>query len=159
MNIIKYIIIRSVKCSPVNTSPIWLWYLDNSERGEPSSDITEQQNFVHHSGSQESWCLSQAVSAGGRVHPGQVASPLQGNTQTTKHTPKGNLEKPIKQSCFWTVRGSRSTRREPTHAWGEHANSRQKDPRQRIEPRTLLLQGNSATNCATVQLYPTSNIP
>ncbi|MED6233454.1 hypothetical protein ATANTOWER_012025 [Ataeniobius toweri] len=37
--------------------------------------------------------------ARGRVHPGQVASPSQGNTQTTKHTliqtPKGNLERPI----------------------------------------------------------------
>ncbi|MEQ2223490.1 hypothetical protein ILYODFUR_037289 [Ilyodon furcidens] len=34
-----------------------------------------------------------------QVHPGQVASPSQGNTQTTKqtliHTPKGNLERPI----------------------------------------------------------------
>ncbi|MEQ2272201.1 hypothetical protein XENORESO_016476 [Xenotaenia resolanae] len=34
-----------------------------------------------------------------RGHPGQVASPSQGNTQTTKHTfihtPKGNLERPI----------------------------------------------------------------
>ncbi|MEQ2219940.1 hypothetical protein ILYODFUR_000276 [Ilyodon furcidens] len=27
----------------------------------------------------------------------------------------------------------------------------QKDPRPGIEPRTFLLQGNSATNCATVQ--------
>ncbi|MEQ2235071.1 hypothetical protein ILYODFUR_037887 [Ilyodon furcidens] len=40
-------------------------------------------------GKQEEW-------AGGGVHPGQVASPSQGNTQTTKHTlihtPKGNLE-------------------------------------------------------------------
>ncbi|MEQ2285833.1 hypothetical protein AMECASPLE_035947 [Ameca splendens] len=29
----------------------------------------------------------------------------------------------------------------------------QKDPRPGIEPRTFLLQGNSATNCATVQPY------
>ncbi|MEQ2316156.1 hypothetical protein AMECASPLE_029827, partial [Ameca splendens] len=37
--------------------------------------------------------------ARGGVHPGQVASPSQGNTQTTMHTlihtPKGNLERPI----------------------------------------------------------------
>ncbi|MEQ2302757.1 hypothetical protein AMECASPLE_009986 [Ameca splendens] len=37
------------------------------------------------------------------------------------------------------------------HAQGEHANSKQKDPRLGIEPRTFLLQGNSATNCATMQ--------
>ncbi|MEQ2253921.1 hypothetical protein ILYODFUR_037502 [Ilyodon furcidens] len=34
-----------------------------------------------------------------RVHPGKVASPSQGNTQTTMHTlihtPKGNLDRPI----------------------------------------------------------------
>ncbi|MEQ2302893.1 hypothetical protein AMECASPLE_011343 [Ameca splendens] len=37
------------------------------------------------------------------------------------------------------------------HAWGEHANSMQKYPQPGVEPRTFLLQGNSATNCATVQ--------
>ncbi|MEQ2248325.1 hypothetical protein ILYODFUR_018045 [Ilyodon furcidens] len=35
----------------------------------------------------------------GRVHPGQVTSPSQSNTQTTMHTlihtPKGSLERPI----------------------------------------------------------------
>ncbi|MEQ2280675.1 hypothetical protein AMECASPLE_022339 [Ameca splendens] len=40
--------------------------------------------------------ISSSLWARGRVHPGQVASPSQGNTQTTKdtliHTPKGNLE-------------------------------------------------------------------
>ncbi|MED6243287.1 hypothetical protein ATANTOWER_017955, partial [Ataeniobius toweri] len=48
---------------------------------------------------------------------------------------------------------NRSTRREPTHARGEHANSMQKDPRPGVEPRTLLLQGNNATNCTTVQPF------
>ncbi|MED6268369.1 hypothetical protein CHARACLAT_021710 [Characodon lateralis] len=39
-----------------------------------------------------------------------------------------------------------------THACtGEHANSMHKDPRPGIKPRTILQQGNSATNCATVQ--------
>ncbi|MEQ2314449.1 hypothetical protein AMECASPLE_012265 [Ameca splendens] len=37
------------------------------------------------------------------------------------------------------------------HAWGEHANSMQKDPRPGIEPRTFLLHGNSATNCVIMQ--------
>ncbi|MEQ2287755.1 hypothetical protein AMECASPLE_015849 [Ameca splendens] len=43
--------------------------------------------------------ISSSLWARGRVHPGQVASPSQGNTQTTMHTlihtPKGNLELPI----------------------------------------------------------------
>ncbi|MEQ2291779.1 hypothetical protein AMECASPLE_016446, partial [Ameca splendens] len=42
--------------------------------------------------------ISSNLWARGRVHPGQVASPLQGNTQTPMHalihTPKGNLELP-----------------------------------------------------------------
>ncbi|MED6250296.1 hypothetical protein ATANTOWER_028719 [Ataeniobius toweri] len=38
-----------------------------------------------------------------------------------------------------------------THAQGEHTNSMQKDPWLRVKPRTFLLQGNSATKCATVQ--------
>ncbi|MEQ2175368.1 hypothetical protein GOODEAATRI_017290 [Goodea atripinnis] len=43
--------------------------------------------------------ISSSLWARGRVHHGQVASPSQGNTQTTMHTlihtPKGNLELPI----------------------------------------------------------------
>ncbi|MED6267063.1 hypothetical protein CHARACLAT_008356 [Characodon lateralis] len=43
--------------------------------------------------------ISSSLRARGGVHPGQVASPSQGSTQTTMHTliytPKGNLERPI----------------------------------------------------------------
>ncbi|MEQ2267335.1 hypothetical protein XENORESO_004558 [Xenotaenia resolanae] len=43
--------------------------------------------------------FSSSLWAGGGVHPGQVDSPSQGNTQATMHTliltPKGNLERPI----------------------------------------------------------------
>ncbi|MEQ2316877.1 hypothetical protein AMECASPLE_036908 [Ameca splendens] len=43
--------------------------------------------------------ISSSLWARGGVHPGQVISPSQGNTQTTMHTlfhtPKGNLERPI----------------------------------------------------------------
>ncbi|MEQ2237991.1 hypothetical protein ILYODFUR_028769 [Ilyodon furcidens] len=43
--------------------------------------------------------ISSSLWARGRVHPGHIASPLQGNSQTTMHTlihtPKGNLELPI----------------------------------------------------------------
>ncbi|MEQ2265834.1 hypothetical protein XENORESO_013298 [Xenotaenia resolanae] len=67
-------------------------------------------------------------------------------------TPKGNLERPInlKVMIFWTVGGSWRTWREPMHAQGEHANIMQKDPGPGVEPMTVLLQGNSATNHATV---------
>ncbi|MEQ2206898.1 hypothetical protein XENOCAPTIV_004320 [Xenoophorus captivus] len=37
------------------------------------------------------------------------------------------------------------------HAQGKHANPMQKDPWPGIEPRTFLLQGNSATKCTTMQ--------
>ncbi|MED6254339.1 hypothetical protein ATANTOWER_023400 [Ataeniobius toweri] len=53
-----------------------------------------------------------------------------------------------RQCTFWT--GSRSSQREPTHGWGRHANSMQKDPRPGFEARTFLLQGNSAANGATM---------
>ncbi|MEQ2221795.1 hypothetical protein ILYODFUR_019285, partial [Ilyodon furcidens] len=61
-------------------------------------------------------------------------------------TPKGNVERPATLTVmfFWTVEGSWRTQR-------EHANSMQKDPQPGVEPRTFLLQGNSATNCTTVQ--------
>ncbi|MED6241687.1 hypothetical protein ATANTOWER_023963 [Ataeniobius toweri] len=39
--------------------------------------------------------ISSSLWAGGRIHPGQVTSPSQGNTQATMHTPTGNLELPI----------------------------------------------------------------
>ncbi|MEQ2266896.1 hypothetical protein XENORESO_020959 [Xenotaenia resolanae] len=93
--------------------------------------------------------ISSSLWAGGGVHPGEVASPSQGNTQATMHTlihtPKGNLKRPINLTGMsWTVGGSQSTRREPTHA-----NSMQKDPYPGVEPRTFLLRGNSATNCVS----------
>ncbi|MEQ2282823.1 hypothetical protein AMECASPLE_004769 [Ameca splendens] len=48
--------------------------------------------------------ISSSLWVRGRVHPGQVASPSQGNTQTTMHTfihtPKGNLERPIDLTCM-----------------------------------------------------------
>ncbi|MED6278391.1 hypothetical protein CHARACLAT_023336 [Characodon lateralis] len=60
-------------------------------------------------------------------------------------TPKGNLEKPNNLTVFWTVGGSRSIWREMGTTCFLHA--------ERPQPRTFLLQGNSATNCATMQPY------
>ncbi|KAK5601247.1 hypothetical protein CRENBAI_002310 [Crenichthys baileyi] len=49
--------------------------------------------------------ISSSLWAGGRVQHGQVASPSQGNTQTTTHTlihtPKGNLERPINLTVMY----------------------------------------------------------
>uniref|UniRef100_A0A3P8U9Z2 Uncharacterized protein n=1 Tax=Amphiprion percula TaxID=161767 RepID=A0A3P8U9Z2_AMPPE len=73
-----------------------------------------------------------ADSGEGRGHPRQVTSLSQGYIQrqtiTLTFTPTGNLEYQLTSAYFWTVGGSRSTRRKPTHAQGEHANSMQKDP-------------------------------
>ncbi|MEQ2290132.1 hypothetical protein AMECASPLE_000388 [Ameca splendens] len=39
--------------------------------------------------------ISSSLWTGGGVHPGQVASPSQGNTETHSFTPEGDIEKPI----------------------------------------------------------------
>jgi len=75
--------------------------------------------------------------ARGGVHPAPVASPSQGHTETNEtnnHTRSHSLLRTIYShqltyACFWMVGGSQSTRREPTHTQGEHANSTQKSPR------------------------------
>ena len=72
--------------------------------------------------------------ARGGFQPGQVASPSQGHTETKEtnnHTHAHTHSRTILESPIiltWTVGGSRSTRREPTHTRGEHANSTQKGP-------------------------------
>ncbi|MEQ2316415.1 hypothetical protein AMECASPLE_032300 [Ameca splendens] len=87
--------------------------------------------------------------AGVGAHPGQVASPSQGNTQTTKHTPKGNLDRPVNLTGMSLDCGRKLGYPESTHA-SKGRNSMQKEPRPGVKPRTFLLQGNSAANCATV---------
>uniref|UniRef100_A0A8C6P1U2 Reverse transcriptase domain-containing protein n=1 Tax=Nothobranchius furzeri TaxID=105023 RepID=A0A8C6P1U2_NOTFU len=48
--------------------------------------------------------------------------------------------------------GNRSTRRKPTHAWGEHATPRRKAAAEpSFKPATFVLRGNSANHCATMQ--------
>ncbi|MEQ2296770.1 hypothetical protein AMECASPLE_027926 [Ameca splendens] len=55
-------------------------------------------------------------------------------------TPKDSLERPINTTGMFLDSGrKRSTRREPMHARGEHANSMQKDLRPGVEPRTFSL--------------------
>ncbi|MEQ2242438.1 hypothetical protein ILYODFUR_035853 [Ilyodon furcidens] len=84
---------------------------------------------------------------------GQHRETGQTTTHTHPFTPKANVERPINLTVMsLDCGGNRSTWREPTHARGEHANSIQKDPRLGVKPKTFLLQGNSPTNCTTVQL-------
>jgi len=47
--------------------------------------------------------------------------------------------------CFWMVGGSWSFHREPTHAWGEHANSTQKGPIQDL---------NQQPYCEIISMLP-----
>ena len=55
-----------------------------------------------------------------------------------------NLKSPVNlTACFWTVGGSRRTRREPTHTRGEHAASTQTEPAG-IRTRNPLLWGYGA---------------
>uniref|UniRef100_A0A3B5R7I6 Uncharacterized protein n=1 Tax=Xiphophorus maculatus TaxID=8083 RepID=A0A3B5R7I6_XIPMA len=63
----------------------------------------------------------------------------------------GSVEAQGLSVCMFSLEDLRIPLIEPTHAQGEHANSVQKDPRPGFEPRTFLLQGNSATNCVPVQ--------
>ncbi|MEQ2309088.1 hypothetical protein AMECASPLE_035042 [Ameca splendens] len=67
---------------------------------------------------------------------------------THSFTPKGNLEKPVNSHVFglWEEENP-----ERTHACTRRTCKLQKDPRPGVEPRIFLLQGNSATNRATVQ--------
>ncbi|MEQ2221390.1 hypothetical protein ILYODFUR_015445 [Ilyodon furcidens] len=87
--------------------------------------------------------FSSSLWTGCKVHPDQ--------TRTFIHTPKDNLEKPFNLTGMSLDCGRKLEYPERTHARGEHANSMQKDPQLGVEPRTFLLQGNSATNCTAVQ--------
>ena len=89
-------------------------------------------------GSRGGWSLSQQSSGDRRGSPWTGRQSITGphrdkrDKQPCMHTftPKDNLESLVNlTACFWTVGGSRSTRREPTYTRGEHANSTQKGPR------------------------------
>ena len=70
--------------------------------------------------------------ARGRVHPGQVASPSQGHSQTNETndhtlTPRDNLETPINPKCLFLEGGRKPEYPERTHTYtGKHVNSTQK---------------------------------
>ncbi|MEQ2243287.1 hypothetical protein ILYODFUR_005529, partial [Ilyodon furcidens] len=100
--------------------------------------------------------ISSSLWARGGVHPGQVTSPSQGNTQTAMHTlihtPKGNLELPINLTGMFLDCGRKPEYPVRTHACtGRTCKLHAERPQLGIEPRTFLLQGNSAATCTTVQ--------
>ena len=66
-----------------------------------------------------------------------------------------NLESPITwHACFWTVGGSRSTWREPTHAYtGRTYKLHSERPQLWIEPGTLLLWGDDANHQWSLDIY------
>ncbi|MED6255864.1 hypothetical protein ATANTOWER_016050 [Ataeniobius toweri] len=69
------------------------------------------------------------------------------DTQPSTHsfTPKGKLERPVNLTVMFLDCGRKpSTWREPMHAQGELG----------VEHKTFLLQGNRATNCATMWPHP-----
>uniref|UniRef100_A0A3P8RRN4 Potassium voltage-gated channel subfamily A member 2 n=1 Tax=Amphiprion percula TaxID=161767 RepID=A0A3P8RRN4_AMPPE len=61
----------------------------------------------------------------------------------------------LTSAYFWTVGGSRSTRRKPTHAQGEHANSMQKDPGKASSPcRMTVATGDPSDEAAAHPGHP-----
>ncbi|MEQ2175582.1 hypothetical protein GOODEAATRI_019330 [Goodea atripinnis] len=96
--------------------------------------------------------ISNGLRARGRVHPGQVISPLQEQHRTHRTNNHANillhsfynLEGPINLTVMFLDCG-RKKRENPRM----HGESMQKDPRMEVEPRIFLLQGNSATNWTT----------
>ncbi|KAK5598502.1 hypothetical protein CRENBAI_009433 [Crenichthys baileyi] len=96
---------------------------------------------------QGGWCLCSAVT--GRVHPGQVASPSQGNTETHRANnhaytkPYLWAEKPNRLLEEARVTHERSGRTCKLHA-----------ARPGGQDLTFSLQGNSPTNRITVKTHP-----
>ena len=73
------------------------------------------------------------------------------NSHLYIHSRANFIQDPINlPACLWSVGGNRSTRRKPTQAQGEHANSRQVVSWLGFEPPTLLLLGESANHYTTV---------
>ncbi|MEQ2248388.1 hypothetical protein ILYODFUR_018672 [Ilyodon furcidens] len=98
------------------------------------------------------WCVCSAVP--GHVHPGQLASPSQGNTETHRannhaHTqPYLWAERPINLTALSTAGGSQNN---PRTLRENMQTPRSKTPGQDL---TFSLQGNSPTNCITVKTHP-----
>ena len=136
----------SVPCSAVfhQFQPVTSNFLfEIADHLKPPGSSTDVIRSIHPFsipvGSQGAGAYSSGHRARGGVHPGQVASPSQGHTETNEthnHTRSHSLlrtilETPIYLTGLWEEAGV------PTHTRGEHANSTQKVPG--VEPGSLLL--------------------
>ncbi|MED6248417.1 hypothetical protein ATANTOWER_000133 [Ataeniobius toweri] len=110
------------------------------EKAKPTWPYVEKGNI---SQSLSSWCLSP-------VYGWEVVYTLDRSlvyhraTQTHNHSfvPKGNLEEPINLTVMFLDFGRKVECPERTYTCKLHVG---------VKPRIFLLQGNSATNCATMQ--------
>ncbi|MEQ2237687.1 hypothetical protein ILYODFUR_025623 [Ilyodon furcidens] len=75
---------------------------------------------------------------------------------THSFTPKGNLERPINLTGMSLDCGRKPEY--PVRSTGRTCKLRAERPPAESRPRTFLLQGNGATNCATVQPKKTVRI-
>ncbi|MED6286356.1 hypothetical protein CHARACLAT_005146 [Characodon lateralis] len=88
---------------------------------------------------------------------GERRGPPWTGRHTLIHTSKGNLESPINLIGMYLDCGRKPEYPVRTHAClGRTCKLHAERPRPGIEPRTFLLQGNSDTNCTTMQ--PTMEI-
>lgn len=100
---------------------------------------------------------SQLTLGWGKVHPGQVASLLQGWRIMTKNNSHSHSHLPqVKNQHLWTAGGSWSTRREPTQTQGEHANSPQKGPALELHDLLAVGQQRSPLLCYAVNSHRAS---
>ena len=90
--------------------------------------------------------------ARGGVHPGQVASPSQGHTETNNHTHSHSLlrtilDSPINLTCMFLDGGSKPEYPERTHAYtGRICKLHTERPQLGIESETLSLWGDGANH-------------
>ena len=103
----------------------------------------------------------------GGVHPGpwtghqSITGPHRDKRDKQPHTCSHSLlrtilETPINLTCiFWMVGGSWSTRREPTHTRGEHANSTHKGPSRELNLELSVGQTQKVIFDIDAQRWPT----
>lgn len=84
-------------------------------------------------------------------HRAEVGNKWTSPSHTHTPMPTGDLELPVhlQHAYLRTEGGSQSTRREPTHAQGEHVKLHTEKPRVKIDPGTFLLWGDSTCHCTS----------
>ncbi|MEQ2235125.1 hypothetical protein ILYODFUR_038436 [Ilyodon furcidens] len=161
MDVCEQLNIRPVVCSIRTT----IGHLEKKSAAGSSEVVDFIHSFIHllyclfHNGSLAGAYLQQSVGerqsrpcTGRQSIAGQHRHIQDKQPCTHSFTPKGYAERPVNLTVMFLDCRRKLEYPERTHACrGEHANSMQKDLRPGFKPRTFLLQGNSATNCATMQ--------